>query len=152
MGIITTKDTKYYELDWYVPTEPTDKVYIAIKGNIEKNTDMNITADGVGYKWEENEDSKIKPISQEEFLKKARNDNIVYFHEDNNNYNNLLNYPEDMQRYIDIELYKYGFKPHNKIPLRTKLNIIKEQQRSFRLMKSTNSEKIINEILKSLER
>lgn len=135
MGIIETKDTKYYELDWDVPTESNKKVYMAIRGNIEKNTVMGIMADGVGYLWNEEDGYQIKAISEVNFLKKARNDNIVYFYEDDHNYNELLNYPKDMQKYIDIELYRDGFKAHNMIPIMEKLRIIKEKHTEMKELK-----------------
>jgi len=67
MSIIKTKETNYYELDWYVPTEDNDKVYLAIKGDIEKDTSLFIMADGVGYEWTEEENSKIKKIPESVF-------------------------------------------------------------------------------------
>lgn len=136
MAIIKTKDTRYYELDWQVMPESNEKVYMAIKGNIEKDTIMGIMAAGIGYLWREQEGAQIKVISKEEFLKEARNDNIVYFYEDDNNYNVLLNYPKDMQKYIDIELYKDGFKPHNAIPVMKKLEIIKAKHETSKIMKT----------------
>ena len=67
MSIIRTNETNYYELDWYVPTEDNDKVYLAIKGDIEKDTSLFTMADGVGYEWTEEENSKIKKIPESVF-------------------------------------------------------------------------------------
>lgn len=125
MSIIKTDKTNYYELDWYVPTENNDKVYMAIKGEIESNTALSIMSDGVGYEWTEEENSKFKKIPENEFFEKATKHNIVYFYEDKNNYNALLNYPKELQKSIDLELYRDGFKPHNRISLKDKLQILK---------------------------
>lgn len=125
MSIIKTDKTNYYELDWYVPTEDNDKVYMAIKGEIESNTALSIMSDGVGYEWTEEENSKFKKIPENEFSEKATKDNIVYFYEDKNNYNDLLNYPKELQKSIDLELYRDGFKPHNRISLKDKIRILK---------------------------
>ncbi|MGN1327413.1 MAG: hypothetical protein ACI4VQ_05015, partial [Clostridia bacterium] len=90
MGILRTEQTNYYELDWYVPTEKINKVYLAINGDIQKGTALYISTNVVGYEWTEEENSKIKQIPKSEFLSKANADNIVYFIKDSN-YNELLN-------------------------------------------------------------
>lgn len=137
MGILKTNKTNYYELDWYVPTEDNDKVYLAIKGETESNTPLTIMSDGVGYEWTEEENSKIKKIPESEFLEKARKNNIVYFFDDKNNYNELLNYPKDLQKSIDLELYRDGYKPHNRISLKDKIKILKsnaEVKNNFKIL------------------
>lgn len=137
MGILSTNKINYYELDWYVPTEDNDKVYLAIKGEIESNTPLTIMSDGVGYEWTEEENSKIKNIPESEFIEKARQDNIVYFFDDKNNYNELLNYPKDLQKSIDLELYRDGYKPHNRISLKDKIKILKsnaEAKKNFKML------------------
>lgn len=129
MSIIKTKETNYYELDWDVPYETIKKVYLAIKGNIEKGTTLPIMTDSVGYDWQEETNSTIKLIPKNEFLEKAKNDNIVYFYKKENNYNELLDYPKELQKYMDTILFRDGFKPHGIIPLKTKLSILKENRR-----------------------
>lgn len=142
MAIEKVDKINYYELDWFVPTESNDKVYIALKGNIRSKTSLNIMANGVGYEWMEEENSTIKKISEKEFLGKAREDNIVYFFDDKDNYNELLAYPKNLQRSIDLELYREGYKPHNRISLKDKIKIVKsnaEVKRQFRKIEKSFS-------------
>ncbi len=139
MGIVKTKVTNYYELDWYVPTEETKKAYLAIKGIVEKGTILPIMADGVGYEWQEEKNSKIKCISKNEFLQKAKTQNVVYFYKDENNYNDLLNYPKDIQKVIDIELYKDGFKSHHILSLKEQLQILKAKHENKIKMRNFNN-------------
>ncbi len=129
MSIIKTKETNYYELDWDVPYETIKKVYLAIKGNIEKGTTLPIMTESVGYDWQEETNSAIKLIPKNEFLEKAKNDNIVYFYKKENNYNELLDYPKELQKYMDTILFRNGFKPHGIIPLKIKLSILKENRK-----------------------
>lgn len=123
MAIIRTKETYYYELDWYTPVDYVNKVYIAIRGIIEKGTVLPIMLDGGGYDWEEEDNSKIKSISKEEFLKKANEKNIVYFMDaDSRNY--LLHYPKKLQNVIDNQLLNMGIKPHKRLTGKEKLQLM----------------------------
>lgn len=130
MGIIKTRDTNYYELDWYVPTEDTNKVYLAINGEVEENSVLSIMANGVGYDWKVEDKQKITPITKQQFLEKAKTNNVVHFFKDEKNYNDLLNYPKDIQRVIDLVLFNDGFKPHHKLSIKEQLQILKTRKKN----------------------
>lgn len=141
MGILKTDKTNYYELDWYVPTEKINKVYLAINGNIQKGTALYISTNVVGYEWTEEENSKIKQISKSEFLAKANADNIVYFIKDSS-YNELLNYPKELQRKIDVELYRHDFAPHKRVSIKDKLKVLKEESKTDKQWKNFSRKEI----------
>ena len=129
MKITEISDTKYYEFDWYVPYEENNKVYLAIRGIIDKKSKLPLMeCGGVGYDWQEEKQYKMREITKEEFLEKADNYNILYFSKNINNCNNLLNYPPQLQKVVDRELYYSGFKTHGTLSISEKLKILKEKQ------------------------
>lgn len=141
MGIIKASSTNYYELDWDCPADDVNKVYMAIKGKIEKNTILPIMSNGVGYEWKEDKKSKIKSISEQEFLIKATTKNIVYFYsEDKSNY--LLNYPKHLQKVIDMEILTMGRKPHKILSIKQRLQLLQAKNRNRMTHHLLNSCKI----------
>ena len=129
LNIVKTHKTNYYEFDWYVPYTTDDKVYLAIKGIIDNHSKLPLrTCGGSGYEWEEDKKYKMRTISKEKFLEKANEHNIVYFFEDINNCNDLLNYPLKFQKIVDRKLYYCGFKTHGTLSIFEKRKISKEKQ------------------------
>ena len=145
MAIIKTDETNYYELDWYVPTEDLKKVYIALKGKLDKNIKMEISNIYVGYEWKVEKNAKFKRIDKKEFIEKADDENIVYFFGKSGDYNELLNYPENLQKGIDIELLRLGYKPHGKVSIKDQLKVYRQKYRNKkefqRYQKSLNKNK-----------
>ena len=140
ISIIKTDDTHYYRLDWDCPTEDYKAVYLAVKGEISMNPSLNLfSTSGVGYDWRVSRNHTFTTISEEMFKENATLKNIVYFFDKDGQYNDLLNYPDDYQKQIDICLLEDGYNPHNKVSLKDQLKIMKNKRK-------------MNEIGKQLEK
>ena len=126
-SIIESDHTNYYELDWDCPTEVDKKVYLAIKGEISDNPSFNISTSGVGYNWNIEENHTLKSITKSKFMEKARLETIVYFFDKDGRYNDLLNYPLDLQKQMDLLLLDNGYKPHGKVALKDQIKAVKSK-------------------------
>lgn len=144
-SIIESDHTNYYELDWDCPTEVDKKVYLAIKGEISDNPSFNISTSGVGYNWNIEENHTLKSITKSEFMEKARLETIVYFFDKDGGYNDLLNYPLDLQKQMDLLLLDNGYKPHGKVALKDQIkavkNKIKYERESRKIEKNMKDER-----------
>ena len=145
ISIIETKDTKYYRLDWNYPHGDYKAVYLAIRGEISSNPSLCLfSTSGVGYNWTATENHKFFSISRDRFKEDATLKNIVYFIDKDGRYNDLLNYPNEYQKYIDTCLLEEGYKPHGKVSLKEQLKIIrnkKESEKKYEKIEKSRNER-----------
>lgn len=140
-SIIKTENINYYEFDWDVPTEKDKKVYMAINGELNRDSSFNITTYCVGYEWKTEENHTFNKVTENQFMERANDNNIVYFYGKDGSFNSLLNYPTDLQKQIDLLLFKHGYEPHNKIPLKDQIKIFKENKKIEKEMKKIVKER-----------
>lgn len=124
-----------------------EKIYLAIRGIIEKYSCLDLTVRNVSYSWHETSSDRIKKINKKTFLQNATPENIARFYNICSENNALLNYPkefmESFKKYDpcfedNIENYKFENKSSIKLKLE-KLsrnnqlsNRRKEKERSVR--------------------
>ena len=99
---------------------------------------------GVGYNWTATENHKFFSISRDRFKEDATLKNIVYFIDKDSRYNDLLNYPNEYQKYIDTCLLEEGYKPHGKVSLKEQLKIIrnkKESEKKYEKIEKSRNER-----------
>ena len=142
--------THYYELDWSVDYgETREKVYLAIRGTIEKYSCLDLTVRDVSYCWHETSNASIKEINKKFFLKNATSENIARFYSILPEYNAILNYPPKLmdsfkkhEPYFEDRIKKY--KDENKLSVRLNLiNLKKCKNNKSIVTKKEEQERIV---------
>lgn len=135
-----TNKTHYYELDWSVDYgETREKIYLALRGKIEKYSCLNLTVRNVSYCWHETPNASIKEINKRTFFKNATSKNIARFYSILPEDNALLNYPPKlMESFKEYEPYFEenikSYKSENKASVKLKLEKLKNSTKSKTLL------------------
>ena len=125
--------THYYKLDWSDELGNKEKIYLAIRGKINKDNPMlYLEIRNVSELWHETFFKKIEKISRAEFRKNATGNNVARFYD--LEYNNLLNYSPKIWK--ELEKYNWG----------------DDYGKSYRKAKMINNKKSIKDELKDLKR
>ncbi len=138
--IIQTNRPHYYELDWSKDYgETREKIYLAIRGKIEKYSCLDLSVRNVSYCWHETPYAKIKEIKKRTFFKNATPKNIARFYSISPKYNSLLNYPKKLmdsfkeyEPYFEDNVKKY--KSENKSSIKLELEKLKNTTESKSLL------------------
>ena len=135
-----TNKTHYYELDWSVNYgETREKVYLAIRGKIEKYSCLDLAVRNVSYCWHETPNASIREIKKRTFLNKATTKNIARFSGIFPEDNAILNYPKKlMESFKEYEPYFEdsinSYKSENKSSIKLELEKLKNSTKSRNLI------------------
>lgn len=135
-----TIKTHYYELDWSEDYgETREKIYLAIRGKIEKYSFLDLSVRNVSYSWHETPNARIKEINKRTFFKNATSKNIARFCGMLPDENTLLNYPKKLMEsfkqyepYFEDRIKKY--KSENKSSIKLELEKLKNSANNKTLL------------------